>query len=60
MMTKEEPMPARKKTKPAEPKAAKTKQAAKSEKATKETSRKTGHFGWSDRNIKGHIVAVNW
>jgi len=51
----------RKKTKPAEPKAAKTKDAAKSKKASKTTARKTGAMrGWSDRNIKGHIVAVNW
>jgi len=53
-------MPDRKKTKPAEPKATKTKQAAKAKKTTKETSRKTGHFAWSDRNIKGHVVPVGW
>jgi len=53
-------MPERKQTKPTEPKGSKAKQAAKAKKASKETSRKTGTLRWSDRNIKGHIVAVNW
>jgi len=53
-------MPDRKKTKPAEPKATKTKQVTKSNKATKSTSRKTGMMMRSDRNIKGHVVPIGW
>jgi len=54
-------MPERKQTKPSEPKGSKAKQPAKAKKASRETARKTASVrGWSDRNIKGHVVAVTW